>query len=701
MNSFFYKRLFRLSRHPSHEELLQYLDGQVSARTEAAIRTHLKGCWSCRLQQEKVERLISDFMEERNSSVPNFPPKALPRFESRLDRLDSEARNPLLFSRLFESLAPGVFLPRLSLRFTLCFIVSLCILFFLIRLGSAPPVSAKEILQYTEKAVAERIRQVPEPVIYQQIEVHSYYSGSPQQDFVTWETWTDGKGHRLRQRVKDASGARFVPSETHQPASLADSPSAPELPAVLAELEQVLLVNRMDIQRPLSPAAYETWRSSIQPRSEEVIETKFPGGDKALTIKTNVAEPFAPNSIVEAEFMVRVEDWHPLMQRFKVRREKGIQNFELTETTFQVLALNTLPNTILTDVLPPTPPNVDPPASIALPPSPTPSHLDLVAAEIEAHYALHRVKACLGEPIEVVRRPSGITVGGLAKTEARKTELLEALQHVPLVVTDIQTIDEALKASSLLLQSESDAGEKSAVARSVETFSVEVQQSRLALEEKLENYFARTPDLAVSTQAGNSREIASARLMDFSREMVSLSRTALFQAWALRRLAEGYGQDQVDDLRPSSQWLLETMLHEHTQELTQQVASLRASLGPVLSSIRSDETQFQSPRPEPQEPTLPATVGQTEAAWTARCLALFYQVKQMSDLVQGLFAGASLTVSPGEGARQLLSGLPQLESGFHLLEGEVAAEFSVQPRLPFSKDKSSQINLGANEGANK
>ncbi|MCI0421421.1 MAG: zf-HC2 domain-containing protein, partial [Acidobacteria bacterium] len=331
MISFFYKRLFRLSWHPSHEELLQYLDGQMSARTEAAIKTHLKGCWSCRLQQEKVERLISDFMEERNSSVPNFSPEALPRFESRLDGLDSEARNPLLFARLFESLAPGVFLPRLSLRFTLGFITSLFILFFLIRLSTVPPVSAKEILQNTEKAVAERIRQVPEPVIYQQLQVHSYYSGSAPQDFVTWETWTDGKGHRLRQRVKDASGPRFVPLKTNHPKSLTHSNSpltkgarglssrdaeASSLPSVLAELEQVLQVNRIDLQRPLSPAAYETWRSSIQPRSEEVIESKLSGGDKALTIKTNLAEPFAPNSIVEAEFIVRVEDWHPLMQRF-------------------------------------------------------------------------------------------------------------------------------------------------------------------------------------------------------------------------------------------------------------------------------------------------------------------------------------------------------------------------------------------------
>ncbi len=662
MISFFYKRLFRLSWHPSHEELLQYLDGQTSARTEAAIRTHLKGCWSCRLQQEKVERLISDFMEERNSSVPKFTSKAQSMFEARLDRLDSESREPSLWFRLFESQEPPAFLPRLSLRLTLGLVTSLLMLLFLIRLSSVPPVSAKEILQYAEKAVAERIRQVPEPVIYQQLQVYSYYSGSAPRNFVTWETWTDGKGKRLRQRVKDAGGPRFLPLEAPRPASLGDGQSAPKLPRVLAELEQILQVNRMDVQRPLSSAAYETWRSSIQPRSEEVIETKFPGADKALTIKTNAAEPFAANSIVEAEFTVRIGDWHPLKQRFGVRRENGIQNFELTETAFQVLALSTLPNTIFADRLPPTPPGVVPTASITpasiTPPSHAPSHLELVAAEIEAHYALHRVKACLGEPIEVVGHASGIRVGGLAKTEARKTELLEALQHVPWVVMEIQTIDEAMKVSSLSSKIESNAEGKSTDAPSGETFSVEIRQRRLAFEKQLESYFA-----------------SSARFVEFSKEVVSLSRAALFEAWALRHLAEGYGQYKVEDLRSSSRWLLETMLREHIQEMTQQVAGLRASLGPVLSSMGIDEIE---------EPALSVALGGREAAWSSRCLTLFYQIKQMSDLVHGLFASASLTVSPADAARQLSSALPQLESGFHLLEGEIASEVSVQ-----------QLNSGA------
>ncbi|MCI0424012.1 MAG: hypothetical protein L0312_33190, partial [Acidobacteria bacterium] len=343
---------------------------------------------------------------------------------------------------------------------------SVCVLVVLARLSSAPSVSAKEVLERSERAQAQRIRQVPTPVIYQKVRVRRSSLAARPEETVTWETWSDRKGNRFRQRVEDATGPRFVPLRTNQPKSFPhrDSPlikgvrglasrdaEPSSLPPVLAELQQILEANRIDPQRPLSPAAYATWRSSIQTRSEEVSETQLPEGEKALTIRTEVAGPFAPNSIVEAEYMVRVEDWHPVTQRFRVQREKGIQSFELTETAFQVLALNTLPAAIFADLSPPAPPKVIPQESIA-PSTHAPSTAELLAAEIEAHYALHRVKACLGEPIEVVTHPSGqIKVHGLARTEARKTELLEALQHVPLVVTEIQTIDEALKASSVLL----------------------------------------------------------------------------------------------------------------------------------------------------------------------------------------------------------------------------------------------------------
>ncbi|MCI0623273.1 MAG: zf-HC2 domain-containing protein, partial [Acidobacteria bacterium] len=412
-----YQPLLRQTWHPSEDELLFYLDGETDASSNARVEAHLKSCWACRVKREKMDRLISAFMESRKASLgscSNAPPGVLFRLETQLDRLDSEMVRPPLFSRMLDSLRQTYALSHLSLRWVMLVAASVCVLLVLIRLSSAPSVSAKEVLERSERAQAQRIRQVPTPVIYQKVRVRRSSLAARPEETVTWETWSDRKGNRFRQRVEDATGPRFVPLRTNQPKSLhSNSPLAKgarglsstdaepsSLPPVLAELQQILEANRIDPQRPLSPAAYATWRSSIQTRSEEVSETQLPEGEKALTIRTEVAGPFAPNSIVEAEYMVRVEDWHPVTQRFRVQREKGIQSFELTETAFQVLALNTLPAAIFADLSPPAPPKVIPQESIA-PSTHAPSTAELLAAEIEAHYALHRVKACLGEPIEV------------------------------------------------------------------------------------------------------------------------------------------------------------------------------------------------------------------------------------------------------------------------------------------------------------
>jgi anti-sigma factor RsiW len=55
--------------HPSENELLVYLDGEMDAKSSVRVEAHLKGCWSCRVKREETERLISAFMKSRTSAL--------------------------------------------------------------------------------------------------------------------------------------------------------------------------------------------------------------------------------------------------------------------------------------------------------------------------------------------------------------------------------------------------------------------------------------------------------------------------------------------------------------------------------------------------------------------------------------------------------------------------------------------------------
>ena len=65
MVSIRHRSLLRPPWHPSTEDLLLWLDGEIKAKSHNRVEEHLKICWSCRMKRQKIECLISDYMEHR------------------------------------------------------------------------------------------------------------------------------------------------------------------------------------------------------------------------------------------------------------------------------------------------------------------------------------------------------------------------------------------------------------------------------------------------------------------------------------------------------------------------------------------------------------------------------------------------------------------------------------------------------------
>lgn len=637
------KNWFRFGWHPAEEELLLFLDGEASERQAGKVRAHLERCWACRNRRDKFDRAIvafMDFCEAETGTDSSLPPRASLEFAERLRLAASADPESSLLSRWAMTLRWQFAQRRVAVAAIACLLIiaSLAVIFR----RAERTVSAQELLQRTAQAETLSLRRVGDPVVYRKLQVKRVGTS----DAVVWESWSDAERKQFRQRVADKQGLRFLRAgET-------------AAPALLAELEKVLGANHFDAQRPLSAAAFAEWRQAIQPKTELVSQQE----DK-LTLTTIVEPRQAPNTIREASLTVRESDWHAVSLVLYVQGERETRAYEILETAYEVLPLQAL--TVFSD-LPPallaspatakpfvSRPIATPVAAAAL--KPLPAEAELKDAEVAALYTLHQLKADLGEQIEVVREAGRqITVRGLVETEARKQQLNEALRAVPLVIPNLQTIEEA--ARQLAAKTPAGGAETNTFAAPEIPASAANAASVNPFQQALEKYFI---------ERGNERRNAALKAAQLSDAVVSETAAALSEAWALRRLAERFNPEQEDEFTaPNRQRIMDPrileMMRNHLARLQAQRRSLHAQLNPVLSMIAGGIAGGITGAVTP-----PAAGSASHRQADVR--QLFQAVGQFAQLSNSLFAGKSGD-SPQQAARSTLAALTQWEGALRTFE---------------------------------
>jgi len=666
-----YARWFAQFYHPSDEDLLFYFDRELTAKATKKVQKHLARCWPCRTKQKELEQSIHCFIKDREQVLNAFcqcSPEAEAdldrRFRSKLQVLaPEEDRTRGLFSLLHPMVSATRF-PFVSFRLTACLLAASFLLYFAIQLNRVSPVSAHEVLQRTKDAEMRKIRQVTKPVVYQKLRVARKAAVPQRDETVTWESWNDPEGHRFAQRVADADGVVLTNSRK-------GGPPVP-LPPLLVEIESVFRANGLDERQPLSAARYEQWRGAIQKEAEEVVESTLPDGERALSVKTTAAGPHRTNGIMKVELVVRAQDWHAVEQNLQVQGNSGVLDYEVAEKAFEVVALAALPPSSV-DLF--RPPSSIPPSPKSLAPAlPFPSVAESLAVEIQAHYALHQLKACLGKPLEVSRDPAGrVQISGLVDTPEEKAALMTALRAVPSAKVMIQTIEEAVRsrASNSFSHRESESGAD--LTQPLEQ-GLKVQPTRIPLRDRLERYFA-----AHGRSSGSAEKLEGAiaflEVAELSSAAITFSKSLVAEAWALRRLAEKYPGDKMAGLPRHTRLLLQNMVQDHLSALRLQIERGRQLLEPVLSSVLSqDVLPASSAKEAPADQSLFTF---TESmAWNHACLELFAKAEEVRSLVHGLFANEELIVGPEEAARQLLLALSQGAGQFRKLETEIARQLS-------------------------
>jgi anti-sigma factor RsiW len=325
--------------HPSERELLLYVNGELKAKQAAKVLAHVEGCWACSAKRDRLTGAVSAFMQFREFVLKDveFPERAGRRFETRLKRLrseDAERSRSTWLKELMTRLA----VPKIPVAAAAGIGVLACFLFIWFRLTSVPSVSARELLRRTELAEVQRVEAVAAPVVHQQLRVTRRQVNSEKSESVRWEIWHDPRGRRFRQAIHDTTSASRPPSG--KPSSRGRSSGKDETHPILDELAEILGANQLNLQQPMSAAAFSSWRSSIRQETESVVEKRLPNGEKALAIATTVSRPFVKHAIMEAELVVREQDWHPVEERLKVYQADGVRNYELSETSYEVVSLN-------------------------------------------------------------------------------------------------------------------------------------------------------------------------------------------------------------------------------------------------------------------------------------------------------------------------------------------------------------------------
>ncbi len=637
--------------HPPPEKLMLSVDGELAPDEAARIESHLAACWVCRARTAKIEATIADFIEYSQTALaPHLapPPNIWRNFDARLDRLAEELGRPPLLARLGTRLREmfAVRLTTARLAVAISIVIIAVASFWLSR---SPVASAHELLQRSMQAEMARINQVAEPVMYRRLRLRRKSAGV--EESVTWESWHSAKNDLFRQRVADKQGLRFIRA-SEEPA-----------PALLTELERVFQANHLDARRPLSAASYADWRKTVRLESETVTEIALQDQSRGLKLTTVVAGPHSADAIIEASLVVRRADWHPVAQYLKAQGENEIREYELSEAAYEVMPLAAL--TVFAEPAPTPLPTVTPAAEITRIPAsapsikPVPAEAELRNAEVAALYALHRLRADLGEQIEILRDPAGqVVVRGLVETADRKEQLIEALGALALVTTQIQTVEEAQRAALQKLS----ASPPPTVSAAAPAGAVDSEQASAgnhnpqpqAFREALENYFASSGSAAP--------QAIGQRITELTNRTLALSEAALARAWALRRLAENPALKQTEHLSPEAKTRLAAMVESHRTELREEIRSLRGELESCLTFIAGGKT-------DGREASSVKEADKT-SDWAGAALTVFQSVSRLDRALHGIFGPSGQASDPAVVARRALADFAEIETTLRWLESQ-------------------------------
>lgn len=539
--------------HPGEEQLLRYSDGELPARATAQVRSHLKACWQCRAALEEIENTVGACVRYRTNVLQrHLPPPPEPWADIRRSFavIDASLDRPSLADRLARLLAFPVHHARKWVPVAVALMIAWG-LFYRYRL--TPSVQAAELLQ---KAIVAA-------------DTHPL------------------KTRRLQVRTKTHSFTRLT-----GPVQASNSGDR----ETLNSLKTLFHNANYNWDDPLSARSYAAWRDQLSAKRDEVVE-----GRDSYRIRTGTDS----GELMQATLQLRSQDLQPVEGRFEFRNQEWV---EITAMSDEVApSVNALPSAGVPA----------PPAHRASPDMPAPGVSEPAASlgdELRVLTALHQVGADLGDPLEVSRTGSAITVSGVGIAPERRAQIQQALAALPRVA--VRFTDSAPVASP----AEQTAPENPAGADNRQL------QARIA------------------EQVGGR-----AHFEQIAADVLDMTEPMMARVYALRALEEKFPAQLEAQLTSSDLESLRQLQREHNSALRQQIAALEKVLKPLVGSSGSS-------RYAPQ----PAFNADT---WQPATEELFQSARRVEKLLAVMFgASPAGSLDQQQLPAQLASSLAQLRA---------------------------------------
>jgi anti-sigma factor RsiW len=257
-----------LTQHPDELSLLQYLDGELSARETRTVKQHLETCWQCRTSVETLEQTIAECVRYRNQVLrPNLPSPPAPwmDFYTASSRVESDTGRVSFLERLVGPLRKPWLIPVA--------VTAAVMGILLVQWRETPSVQAAQLLR--KAAVAADAR--------------------------------PAKQRRIRLVTSTRNVTRVV--------GATPAVAGPEDP-----LAAMFRAAQYDWDDPLSAKAFESWRGHLSQKHDEVASTS-----SEYTIRTSTDS----GELASASLKLRASDFQPVEGRLEFRNKETVEITEL------------------------------------------------------------------------------------------------------------------------------------------------------------------------------------------------------------------------------------------------------------------------------------------------------------------------------------------------------------------------------------
>lgn len=392
-----------MNKHLSLQQMLGYLDGELSKSETTDAAEHLHACWTCRIEMDRLEGDIAVILDAHNEAFIPAIPLPLSAWAS-FETLIRQNRPPARRSN-WSAVVGGfrqAFTPHRVV--VLGGLVIACALFVYLRAGTQA-VSAQEVISRVRLADAKRLAVPQGVVIRERLQVRRIPNGAAAPPARRMDAWKS-------------------PTATVWQSSGEGSEDA------VSELKGVYASHGIAVDLPLSAAGIDSW-SALSGGTPTLTKE---GSDFGLNF---VGSPNSKTGLSAVTARIEPSTWHV--------KDMTIQfpdsSVEITESEEAAVPISEVPLVLLAELEPnslPLPSKAQPVSDIGSPMIRS-SSINMDQVQLDVLAVLHRLHADLGEPISIAHSNKTVTVGVWHLPGERQLEIRAALKNEPGVM--VQTTE--------------------------------------------------------------------------------------------------------------------------------------------------------------------------------------------------------------------------------------------------------------------